>query len=208
MHPQPPSGLPGKPTSTSGLAITSLICGILSFFIPVLLSLVAIVCGHWSRACIKKSRGRLLGKGLALAGLICAYTSLVLVIGAVAWMVNLHEESQRTSKEEIATEIQRGKELYSLVKKYEIDHGKFPDTLGELVEKGYVHSLDHLQPVHGGNWIYFKGLTSKSDPSKYFIRSDHHMVVIYVNGTDGDRNLSYTLEPTDFPVRGHEPVRE
>ena len=92
--------------------------------------------------------------------------------------------------------------------KYEADHGKFPDTLGELVEKGYASSIDHLQPTDGDNWIYFQGLTSKSSTYKYFIRSEHHKVVIYIDGTSGDRNLFYTAEPTDFPMRGHESVRE
>ena len=66
MAPSPVSG-PVTPEKTSGLAIASLIFGLLFLFFP--LSIVAIVFGHISLSQIKKSAGRLGGKGLAIAGL-------------------------------------------------------------------------------------------------------------------------------------------
>jgi hypothetical protein len=210
MITQPPSSTPRhSPTQqTSGLAIASLVCGIASFVILILPAIVAIICGHSSRSRIKKSNGALRGKGLALAGLICGYGSLILITLIACLIVYNVKESNRIEAEEIAEEIRRGKEIHSLILKYETDHGKFPDTLGELIEKGYASSIDNLQPTDGENWIYFQGLTSKSSSYKYIIRSENHKVVIFVNGTSGDRNLSYTLEPTDSPMRGHEKVQE
>jgi hypothetical protein len=206
MIQQPPPFTPDHfPTKlTSGLAITSLVCGLASFIVLIIPSFVAIICGHMARSRIKKSHGALTGKGMALAGLICGYASLFIVTATVTTIVY----NDRIEAKEIAEEIRRGQEIHSLVLKYEADHGKFPDTLGELVEKGYASSIDHLQPTDGENWIYFQGLTSKSSTYKYFIRSEHHKVVIYIDGTSGDRNLFYTAEPTDFPMRGHESVRE
>lgn len=210
MIPQPPPSTPSQfpAQRTSGLAITSLVCGIASFLIIVVGSVIAIISGHVARSRIKKSNGALAGKGLALAGLICGYTSLFLVTAAVGTIVYNVKESNRIKTEEMAEEVRRGKEIYNLVLQYETDHGKFPDTLGELVEKGYASSIDHLQPTDGKNWIYFQGLSSKSATYKYIIRSEHHKVVIYVDGSSGDRNLSYTLEPTDSPMRNHNSVRE
>ena len=71
------------PPSTSGKAIASLVLGIMPV-IPLLGSIVAVVLGHRSRGEIRRSRGRLKGEGLALAGLILGYVGIVLVIAAVA----------------------------------------------------------------------------------------------------------------------------
>lgn len=78
-------------TRTSGLAIASLICGILSLPIMFCLSVVgipvalaAVVCGHMARAQAKASHGACGGSGMAFAGLILGYTCLLL---ALAWIL-------------------------------------------------------------------------------------------------------------------------
>lgn len=86
MASSPVSG-PVTPEKTSGLAIASLIFGLLFLFFP--LSIVAIVFGHISLSQIKKSAGRLGGKGLAIAGLVLGYLGvaiipLILIIAAIA----------------------------------------------------------------------------------------------------------------------------
>jgi hypothetical protein len=75
------------PPETSGKAITSLICSLL-FFIP-LAFIAAIVFGHMGLSEIKKSTGRLKGKGLAIAGLVLGYVwvvfiSIILIVAAIA----------------------------------------------------------------------------------------------------------------------------
>jgi hypothetical protein len=71
---------------TSGLAITSLVFGILSLcctaFVP---AIVAIICGHISRGQIKKSEGSIGGGGVAMAGLILGYIGLAFSILAVVF---------------------------------------------------------------------------------------------------------------------------
>src|SRR5438876_7436402 len=62
--------IPGAPSAapkTSGMAIASLVCGIVNIF-PAFI--VAIVLGHISLSQIRKSAGRLKGSGLAIAGLV------------------------------------------------------------------------------------------------------------------------------------------
>jgi len=71
---------------TSGKAIASLICGIINIF-P--LFIVAIILGHLALSDIKKSAGRLAGRGLAIAGLVLGYLGVVfipiiLIIAAIA----------------------------------------------------------------------------------------------------------------------------
>lgn len=76
-----PLGLPSSsPTNveTDGKAIGSLVCGILSLTIfSCLAGIPAIILGHMSRSAIRRSMGRLTGGGMALAGLIMGYVSIV-----------------------------------------------------------------------------------------------------------------------------------
>jgi len=75
------------PAETSGMAIVSLVCGLLFFLFPV--AIVAIITGHLSLSAIRKSAGRLKGEGAAIAGLVLGYLGIVaipviLIIAAIA----------------------------------------------------------------------------------------------------------------------------
>lgn len=79
----PPLG----PPQTSGKAIASLILGIFFFLIPT--AILAIIFGHLSLSDIKKSAGRLQGRGMAITGLVLGYAGIafipvVLIIAAIA----------------------------------------------------------------------------------------------------------------------------
>jgi competence protein ComGC len=60
--------LPGPDARTSGLAIISLVLGVLSVFTLLLTAIPAIILGIVSLVKIEKSGGHLKGKGLAIAG--------------------------------------------------------------------------------------------------------------------------------------------
>ncbi len=88
LSPLTPMDAPGPVAveKTSGMAIASLIFGIL-FLFP--LNILAIIFGHISLSQIKKSAGRLGGKGLAIAGLVLGYLGIaaipfILIIAAIA----------------------------------------------------------------------------------------------------------------------------
>ena len=87
--PQQPATLPEQfyatPQQTSGLAIASLVCSL--FCIPI--NIAGIICGHLALSEIKKSAGRIGGRGLAIAGLIIGYLQFamipfILIIAAIA----------------------------------------------------------------------------------------------------------------------------
>ncbi len=71
----------------SGKATASLICGIFFFIIPA--SIVAVILGHIALSEIRKSGGRLIGEGRAIAGLVLGYLGLaaiplILIVAAIA----------------------------------------------------------------------------------------------------------------------------
>ena len=81
MNGAPPS-IPG--TRNSGLAIWSLVLGILAVVLSVacvgpLFAVPAVICGHMAHSRIKRSGGALSGGGLAVGGLITGYVSIALI---------------------------------------------------------------------------------------------------------------------------------
>ena len=64
---------------TSVLAVVSLVFGILGWtLLPFLGGIVAVICGHLARGEIRRAPDRLEGDGMAVAGLVLGYASLVL----------------------------------------------------------------------------------------------------------------------------------
>lgn len=70
---------PNPSGQTNGLAITSLVFGILTYvLLPLIGALIAIITGHIARAQIRRNEQE--GAGLALAGLILGYIYMLIVI--------------------------------------------------------------------------------------------------------------------------------
>ena len=71
----PVMGYSGAPIPTSGWAIASLITGIAGFCVPAICSVFAIVAGFMGLSQVKQ--GRATGRGLAIAGIILGFISLL-----------------------------------------------------------------------------------------------------------------------------------
>jgi len=86
-----PYGVPYIPTN--GLAIASMVCGIVSIFLCWLAAagaIPAVICGHMALARIKESPVPMGGRGMALAGLILGYIWIGLsVIGIAAFAFSI-----------------------------------------------------------------------------------------------------------------------
>lgn len=77
-----------QPTTTSGLAITSLVCGIVGLVSCfVFVGIPAVICGHMALHQIANSRSLVVGRGMALAGLVCGYLGLVIMVSFIALMI-------------------------------------------------------------------------------------------------------------------------
>jgi hypothetical protein len=79
---QPPQAYQPYPLvrPTNGLAIAALVCGIAAFAVGIT-CIPAIICGHMARGQIRRTGEQ--GDGLAVAGLILGYISIVLFAVAI-----------------------------------------------------------------------------------------------------------------------------
>ena len=73
----------GEPEATSGKAVAALILGLMSLCLSIFTGIPAIILGAMSLSQIKRSRGRLGGQGMAIAGIVLGAASLVLVTPAL-----------------------------------------------------------------------------------------------------------------------------
>jgi hypothetical protein len=74
-----PSAIPPIPAKTSGVAITSLVLGILGVFTCGITALIGLILGIIAMVKVKNSGGKLGGNGIALAGTIVSGIFLVMI---------------------------------------------------------------------------------------------------------------------------------
>ncbi len=73
---------------TSTLAVVSLVFGILAWvLIPLIGAVVAVITGHMARAEIRRSGGAIEGDGMAVAGLVLGYVSLLLALAVLFFLI-------------------------------------------------------------------------------------------------------------------------
>ena len=83
---QAPQWQPPAANGTNGLAVASLVCSIIGWFIPVILGLLAIIFGHIARGQIRQRKQG--GDGLAIAGLVMGYIQVpIMGLGIAAAIV-------------------------------------------------------------------------------------------------------------------------
>lgn len=133
--PSPASASPSLPgpsvtPTTSGLAIVSLLCGILFFVFPS--AVAAIIFGHISRSDIRRSGGRKTGAGMAMAGLVLGYFGIsiipILIIAAIA-IPNLLRAKMAANE---ASAVGSLRTLNVAALTYSTNYGKFPARLTDL----------------------------------------------------------------------------
>ena len=135
----PPIPVPGSPfpaavPQTSGLAIASLVLGILSFFTAGLTGIAAVICGHLATGRIKRSNGRLVGRGIAIAGLVTGYLGFVLIFLGILAGIALPVFNSIQVRGKAVKGLAQAKQIALGCKLYAGDHnGNYPETLDQLI---------------------------------------------------------------------------
>ncbi len=162
---------------TSGLAITSLILGLVAFIplVGVFLGVLAIIFGFLALRQIKKEK--LSGRGLSIAGILLGATGIlftILLYGSLFYFGFISEtgpfiELKINASRQILTQDAGALELYK--KKY----GNYPSTLEEVTNAGYtIFGSDHfLKPFYYNVSLDMQSYELKSaGPDKEFGTSD------------------------------------
>ena len=165
-----PVAAAGAPTGTSGLAIGSLVCGILGFFTLGLAGIIAVVLGHMSLSRIKCSAGALGGKGMAIAGLIMGYFGFCLIGLAIlaSLAVPAFNSVQRQGNQ--MKVVVNAKQILLATKQYSSEHnGNLPPDIETLYREGILDDRRLLEfpgatDTPGQGWEYRgAGLTDNAD---------------------------------------------
>ena len=141
-----------KEEGNHGLAIASLVLGIISFIplIGLLLGLLAIIFGIISLVQIKKRK--LSGKGLAITGIVLGVLGMlftVFIYGSLYYLVFVAEDGPF-----LEGKIMASKQILTqdagLIELYKQKYGRYPSSLEEAIEKEYtIFGSDHfLKPFY------------------------------------------------------------
>jgi prepilin-type processing-associated H-X9-DG protein len=142
---QPPGYEPGTPMpkrETPGIAIASLVCGILSWVCAgPLAAIPAVITGHMALGRIKRSAGALGGRGMAIAGLILGYASIVVMIAAIVLFFTFVAPAMREEAFKTACRVNLH-QIGTACTVYAAEHnGRYPERLSEL-HPDYMLHLD------------------------------------------------------------------
>lgn len=135
LIPPPAKAQAAVQPQSSGMAISSLVCGVLGFFTLGLAAIPAVITGHMARSRINKSAGALGGGGMALAGLILGYLCLVLTFVAVLASLAVPAFNSIQQKAIQAKTVSNARQLVLAMKQYALEHeGSLPPKLETLIE--------------------------------------------------------------------------
>lgn len=185
MEPNTPPAIPDASKGpVAGLAIASLICGLLGFLTAGLTGIAAVITGHLALSAIRKSGGYLRGQGLSIAGLVTGYLTLcILPIAVLAGLAAPVILKNRDAARRVEC-ISNTKQLGLAIDDFEVEYGAkpsdrlaadFPEFAGLTgpkvlqqldVASGLNYTADLLalpNPGPGDVWYYFP--EPMADPS-------------------------------------------
>ncbi len=142
---------------TSGMAISSLVLGVLGFACTILTGLPAIILGIIALGQIKRSEGQLTGSGLAIGGIITGSiaTAMLCLIGPMIALLLPAVQAAREAAR-AAQSTNNMKQINLALLNYESQHGTMPvigaDAAGNQPNLSWrVHLLPYLE---GGDALY------------------------------------------------------
>lgn len=160
---------------TSGMAVGSMICGILGLLLW-LPCIPAIILGHLGLSAIKKSAGALKGSGMAITGLVTGYIMIAAIpIIAILASLAVPAFNQVQMQGSQMKAVNNAKQIVLGMKQYAADHdGKYPSTLDVLFEEQILMDRKLLEfppqlNVPGQGWEYLGAGHADSDAGNLII---------------------------------------
>ncbi len=137
---------PVYPPQTSGLAITSMVLGICSFFCWIMTGLPAVVLGIVALRKINRSQGRLTGQGMAIAGIATGAASTLLVLPIMVALLLPAVQAAREAAMR-AQSMNNMRQIGIAVVNYEGREGNLPPVNGAAGSQlsWRVHILPYLE---------------------------------------------------------------
>jgi hypothetical protein len=200
MNEYPNQYTAGMP-KTDGLAVTSLVLGILSVtFCNVVTGIPAIVCGHIARSRILQSNGAIAGGGLAIAGLVTGYISIGLMVLAIAWIAMMGAAIglsipflQQIAKTSTVASVEP--RIVTACNRYLADKGKFPQVTvlsGEQVDSDELFAALAVNDSNGKPYYDASGTGIHINGTPRDAHLEPMQVALDLNG-DGKVDVNGTL---------------
>jgi type II secretory pathway pseudopilin PulG len=160
---------------SSGMALASMICGILGLLLW-LPCIPAIILGHLSLSAIKKSAGALGGRGMAITGLVTGYLMIAAIpLIAILASLAIPAFNQVQIQGNQMKAVNNAKQIVLGMKQYAADHeGKYPATLEPLFEEQILTDRRLLEfpsqlNVPDQGWEYLGAGHTDTDPGNLII---------------------------------------
>ncbi len=169
----------GATPPNSGLAVASLVCGIISVLgacfwgLGAVLGLVAIGLGIGAIAQVKNNSGRMRGKGMAIGGITTGIASIPLAVVLVTLVyVPMFKQFSSIGYQAVCQE-QLASVAAALHAYAENDpNGEFPDDLQRLIDNGDIAAQELTcpsDPTGARSYFYVPGYSLESDSDQVLV---------------------------------------
>ncbi len=143
-----PQELSQEPPRTSGMAIASLVLGILSFLFTILAGIPAIILGILALRKIERNRATLAGSGLAIAGITTGAVGSIMIGGCVALLLPAVQAARESAR--MSVTLGHMQQLGLALLNHHDEHQAFPvvgvDAAGVGPQLSWrVHVLPYLE---------------------------------------------------------------
>ena len=151
---------PGGEPETCGVAIASLVLGVLIFCLGLFAAIPAVICGHMALGQIRRSGDTIAGRGMAIAGLVLGYSGIVLTILFILVGVIATKRGWEAAKRDMCKNnlilIREGCHTYAGE-----NGGVYPDKLSRLYPK-YVQTSESFRCPADKNHKMWEPLPTES----------------------------------------------